>query len=42
MGQSRELLDRLEQQAKPSTPTDRQLLNKALGLPEDLQWDEPG
>ena len=41
--QSRELLDRLDQQqAEPSTPTDQQILNKALGLPEDLQWDESG
>lgn len=41
--QSRELLERLDHKpAKPSTPTDQQILNKALGLPEDLQWDEPG
>jgi uncharacterized RDD family membrane protein YckC len=40
--QSRELLESFDAREEASTgPTDQQILNKALGLPEDLQWDEP-
>ncbi|MBX2852122.1 MAG: RDD family protein [Phycisphaeraceae bacterium] len=39
---SRGLLERLDaRQQQRAGPTDQQILNKALGLPEDLQWDEP-
>lgn len=41
--QSRELLESLDaREVKQTGPTDQQILNKALGLPEDLRWDEPG
>jgi uncharacterized RDD family membrane protein YckC len=39
--QSRELLRQLdERKEKKAGPTDQQILNRALGLPEDLQWDD--
>lgn len=41
--QSRELLEKLDRQdVQQRGPTDQQIFNKALGLPEELQWDEPG
>ncbi|MEO0476251.1 MAG: RDD family protein [Planctomycetota bacterium] len=41
--QSRELLEQLDQRDEKSEgTTDQQMLNRALGLPEDLDWDEPG
>jgi uncharacterized RDD family membrane protein YckC len=41
--QSRELLEQLdrEEQGQPQTISDQQMLNKALGLPEEYRWDEP-
>lgn len=41
--QSRELLDQLDQvevQTQKRGPSDRRMLNRALGLPEDLQWGD--
>lgn len=39
--QSRELLEQLDaREQQKDGPTDQQMLNKALGLPEDLQWEE--
>lgn len=40
--ESRELLDRLDgRDEKQAKPTDQQLLNRALGMPEDFDWGQP-
>lgn len=39
---SRELLEQLdEQDEKKAGPTDQELLNRALGMPEDFNWGKP-